>query len=81
MSLQHAPEATTLTRIPVLDGFLGALAGLVATLTGIGFIGAIVVYFQLRRRYPYFCTGILVGFGLLLAALLGLFLLCIGSLR
>jgi hypothetical protein len=78
LALQRSPEATAFTRVPILDGLLGTISGLVLIGTGIGIIGAIVVYFQLRKRYPYFCTGIALSGVLLLLLLLGIFLICLG---
>ena len=79
MQLQDRSHAEALTKIPVLDGILGTIAGLVLTLTGIGFIGGVVAYFRFRARYPYFCVGLLIGFALVLLLVLGIFLACLSG--
>ncbi|MBB6049774.1 hypothetical protein [Armatimonas rosea] len=78
MQLQdRASEA--FTKVPVIDGILGTLAGLILISTGIGFIGAVVAYFRLRSRYPYFCVGLLTSAVLILLLILGIFLVCLSG--
>jgi hypothetical protein len=79
MTLQDQPNALAFTKVPVIDGILGTLAGLVLISTGIGFIGAVVAYFRFRARYPYFCVGLLTSAVLVLLLILGIFLICLSG--
>jgi hypothetical protein len=81
MGLQIPQQSQAFTTVPVVDAILGTLTGLIAIATGIGVIGAIVAYFQLRKRYPYFCMGLAISGTLLVLALLGLLLVCFGAIR
>ncbi|MCX6369024.1 MAG: hypothetical protein NTX57_20270 [Armatimonadetes bacterium] len=79
MALQRDLPSQAFTKIPALDAIIGVLVGLVAIATGIGMIGSIIVYFRYRQQYPYFCMGLLISGALLVLVILGILLVCFGS--
>jgi RNA polymerase subunit RPABC4/transcription elongation factor Spt4 len=69
----------TLTSLAWFDVILGFIACLAVSLTGVGIVGALVVFFTMREKYRAFTNGVAGGCTVLILLLFGLIALCFGG--
>ncbi len=75
-----APNGRLVTGNAVADGFLGFVVGFFSWfLYVVGAIALLILYFSIKRQYPAFARGILMGLFAFLVIMLGLFALCLAG--